>query len=178
MAAQASCEERLDSVSWQIPPSSFQTRRKGRCVTRVKFYFESSSSTILTLQQVSSLFQLGFLTGGAVLPSEPILQSRLEHEPGALPAHSTNRDVTSCFPHQVHRFCSCNALGNDLAQGWSLAPWEPAAPGQWVGTEPRSSSSRPGHRHRRGAQGQHVGDAPGAASTTALLQIRCTWNTR
>lgn len=101
--------------------------------SQLNFTSNQVSSTILTLQQVSSLFQLGFLTGGAVLPSEPTFQSGLKHKPGGPPGSEHKQGCHELLSTPSAPLCLHNALGNDLTQGWSLAPRRPAVPGQQAG---------------------------------------------
>ena len=111
----------------------------------VKFYFESSffnypdspASFILTPAGVPNRLS-------RVFPSEPTLQSGLEHSARCPPGSQHIRGCHELFSTPSPPVWLWDALGNDSAQGWSLAPLEPAAPGRRAAARPQAQKGTPG----------------------------------
>ena len=135
MAAQASCEERLDSVSrrWQIPLSSFQTGRKGRCGKPVEFYFKSSFFNNFNTPAGFLLIPVGIPNRWSCSPLRTYTSKWTQAQAWGPPGSEHKQGCHELLSTPSAPLCLHNALGNDLTQGWSLAPWRPAVPGQQAG---------------------------------------------
>lgn len=140
----------------------------------VKFYFGSSFFNYLNSPASFILIPVGVPNRlSCVFPSEPTLQSGLEHSARCPPSSQHIRGCHELFSTPSPPVWLWDALGNDSAQGWSLAPLEPAAPGRWATARPQAQKGTPG-------PGGPTRDSSTVTGThqQQLRQLRATRETR
>ena len=99
----------------------------------VKFYFKSSFFNNFNTPASLILIPVGIPNRWSCSPLRTYTSKWTQAQAWCPPGSEHKQGCHELLSTPSPPLWLCDALGNDLTQGWSLAPCEPAAPGQGAG---------------------------------------------